>query len=187
MERETDVQVVSASMVPSTLSRTQSSVSRSDLSKASGLRCPLAHRRVRAQVPRTHNRPVCQADRALRRLLSRRDLLWLLPRAPEAQARSRRWCQRGQPQCCSRCRRRWATRQRRSEPRQTRGSCRSTRPLRPCSRRPASRRSWPEARPRARRWRLHQNLPEARARELAREAGAGIRRLAVVVLIALDG
>ena len=32
----------------------------------------------------------------------------------------------------------------------------------------------------------YQNLPEARARELAREAGAGIRRLAVVVLIALD-
>ena len=33
----------------------------------------------------------------------------------------------------------------------------------------------------------YQNLPEARAWELAREAGAGIRRLAVVVLIALDG
>ena len=31
------------------------------------------------------------------------------------------------------------------------------------------------------------DVPEARARELAREAGAGIRRLAVVVLIALDG
>ena len=84
---------------------------------------------VRAQVPRTHNRPDCQADRAPRRLLSRRELiLWLLREALPTRARSLRWCQRGQQPCCSSCRQRWATKRRRSsELRQILGSSRLTR------------------------------------------------------------